>query len=390
MSYQKKAAKWMNQYPGIEDLEQKAEKRMPFVAWEYLQSGTGNEDAVRRNQQKLSEITLLPRFMRGALNIDTSTQLFGRTYGAPFGVAPVGLTGLMWPKIELFLARMAKDYNIPYSLSTVATQIPEDVGALAGDMGWFQLYPPKENDLRSKLLQRASDAGFNTLIITADVPVPSRRERTKRAGLSVPPDITPRLIWQGMMHPTWSIATLRNGLPRLKTVESYSEIKDMKAVGEFVRFKFRGNLSWEYIKEVRDLWKGPIILKGLLHPLDVEEALKAGMDGIGVSNHGGRQFDGAPAAIEMLPEIAKIVNGKAAVIFDSGIRTGLDIIRALALGADFVLMGRPFVYGVSALGQYGGDHTTEIFLDDLKNNMGQLGVETIAQVKNLKAAPVHG
>jgi L-lactate dehydrogenase (cytochrome) len=390
MSYQKKAANWMNKYPGIEDLEKKAEKRMPFVAWEYLQSGTGYEDATRRNRQKFSEITLRPRFMRGNLQIDTSTQLFGHTYQAPFGVAPVGLTGLMWPKIELYLARMARAYGIPYSLSTVATQIPEDVGPLVGDMGWFQLYPPKDPELRASLLDRVSRAGFHTLIVTADVPMPSRRERTKRAGLSMPPKISPKLIWQGMKNPAWSLATLRNGLPRLKTVETYSEMKDMAAVGEFVRFKFRGDLSWEYIKEVRDLWKGPVILKGLLHPQDVEQAIGVGVDGIGVSNHGGRQFDGAPAAIEVLPEIVKTVNGRASVIFDSGIRSGLDIVRALALGADFVLMGRPFVYGVGALGQYGADHTTEIFLDDLKNNMAQLGVETIDQIKNLKTLPVHG
>ncbi|MCL4153640.1 UNVERIFIED_CONTAM: hypothetical protein GTU68_027116 [Idotea baltica] len=374
----------MNTYPGIYDLERKAQKRLPFVAWEYLQSGTGYEKATGRNRERLDKITLLPQFMKGALDLDITTQLFGKTYQAPFGVAPVGLTGLMWPKAEVILAQMAKDCGIPFCLSTVATQIPETVSPFVGDMGWFQLYPPRDPELRASLLKRAKESGFHTLVITSDVPTSSRRERTVRAGLKTPPKITPRFIWQGITHPAWSLATIKTGLPRLRTVESYSEYKDLGSVGEFVRFKFRGDLSWDYVKEVRDLWDGPIVLKGLLHPSDAEKAIAIGVDGIGVSNHGGRQFDGVPAAIDALPAMVEVAKGKTAILFDSGIRSGLDIIRALALGADFVLMGRAFMYGVAALGKYGAEHTTRIFMDDLKNNMAQLGVSSIEEVKNLK------
>ena len=373
MSYEKQANKLMNRYPGVFDLEEKARKRLPFVAWEYLQTGTGYEVSVKRNREKLNAITLLPRFMKGEIIPDIKTELFGKTYQAPFGVAPVGLTGLMWPKAELILAKMAHKYQIPFCLSTVATKIPEEVGPLAQDMGWFQLYPPKSDELRASLLKRAKDSGFHTLVVTADVPAPSRRERTKRAGLKTPPKITPRFIWQGITHPQWSIQTLKNGLPRLRTVASYSESQKLAAVEEFVRFKFRGDLSWDYIKAVRDLWDGPMVLKGLLHPDDATKAISVGVDGIGVSNHGGRQFDGAPASIEMLPEMVKAVNGRAKILFDSGIRSGLDIVRALSLGADFVLLGRAYMYGVAALGKYGGEHTTKILMDDLKNNMEQLG-----------------
>ncbi|MEO0895060.1 MAG: alpha-hydroxy acid oxidase [Bacteroidota bacterium] len=380
MNYEKHALRLTNTYPAIEDLRRKAKKRLPFVAWEYLESGTGDEKAVDRNREGLDKITFIPQFMKGEMSFNIETELFGRKYSAPFGVAPVGLTGLMWPKAEQMLARMAARNKIPFSLSTVATQIPEDVGPEVGDMGWFQLYPPESNELRDKLIKRAKENNFHTLIITADVPVPSRRERTKRAGMKMPPKITPYFIWQGITHPWWSLATLAAGLPRLRTVESYSPSKDLATVADFVRFKFRGNLTWDYIKEVRDMWDGPIILKGILHPEDAEEALKVGMDGIGVSNHGGRQFNGVPAAIDVLPEIVRTVNGRAKVIFDSGIRSGLDIIRALSLGADFTLLGRPFLYGVGALGEIGGDHVTAILKDDLTNNMGQMGIKDLQEI----------
>lgn len=375
----------MDRYPGIAFLEEKARKRIPHVAWQYLQTGTGLGHAVGRNRAKLQQITLTPRFIKGKLSPDLSCELFGKSYQTPFGIAPVGLAGLVWPKAESILARTAKKYNFPYTLSTVATQTPETVGPQMGEMGWFQLYPPKDSKILEDLLKRAADTGFHTLIITADVPAAGRREEAQRAGLRMPPKITPDLIWQGITHPAWTIATLQSGLPSLKTVESYADSENMKEVAEFARFKFRGDLDWDYIERVRELWDGPIIMKGILHPQDALQAVEAGMDGIGVSNHGGRQFDGAPAAIDALEGIAKAVNGKAKVVFDSGIYTGLDIVRALALGADFVLIGKAFMYSCAALGNAGGDHCAEIFIDDLQNNMKQLGVESIEEVKALEA-----
>ena len=375
----------MDKYPGISDLEEKAQKRIPNVAWEYLQSGTGAGDAAERNRAKLRDVTLLPQFVKGTFKPDISTTLFGRDYKTPFGVAPVGLSGLVWPKAECILARTANQYGFPYCLSTVATQTPETVGPLVGEMGWFQLYPPKNPDILRDLLKRAEANGFHTLIITADVPAPGRRERSRKAGLSMPPKINLKMAWEGITHPAWLIETLRNGLPSLKTVESYSDSKDMKGMAEFARFKFRGDLDWDYIRTVRELWKGPIILKGLLHPQDAQKAVEAGMDGVGVSNHGGRQFDGAPAAVEALPEIVKALDGKAKVIFDSGITSGLDIVRALALGADFVMAGKAFMYGCAALGKQGGDHVADILIEDLRNNMHQLGVTSIEEVKALEA-----
>lgn len=370
----------MLKYPTIEDLAKRAKKRIPHVAWEYLNTGTGREDLLKKNIEAIKNVTIAPRFLKGQITPNIETSLFDKKYSAPFGIAPVGLTGLMWPEAEIILAKAAKKYNIPFSLSTVATETPEAVGPHMGDMGWFQLYPPREKELRKAFVERAWKNGFRTLIITADVPTPSRRERTKRAGLSMPPKITPHFIWQGITHPVWSYYTLKRGLPNLRTISEYSEFNTMMSVGAFTRDRLGGNLSWEHCKELRDIWKGPVIVKGLLHPADAEEAVKIGIDGIVVSNHGARQFDGAPTSIEALPEIIKTVNGKIKVIFDSGIRSGLDILRALHLGADFVLLGRAFIYGVAALGKYGGDHVVEILMEDLKNNMVQIGVDKIDEI----------
>ncbi|MEM1323465.1 MAG: alpha-hydroxy acid oxidase [Bacteroidota bacterium] len=383
MSYKKFKRQYLNQYPAISDLAQKARQRIPNVAWEYLQTGTGNEQLLRRNTSAFDDIVLQPQFCKGELVPDLQTTFLGQSFDAPFGIAPVGLTGLMWPQAEILLARTARHYQIPFTLSTVATETPETLAPHIGNIGWFQLYPPNSPELRAALLDRAKKAGFHTLIVTADVPIPSRRERTRRAGLQMPPKITPNFIWQALTHPTWTLRTLRNGLPRLRTIAEYAKEKSIKGVSFFVQKEWRGSLSWEYCEWLRDNWDGPVLLKGVLHPKDAEKAIQIGLDGIIVSNHGGRQFDAAPATIKALPEIVRVAKGKTAILFDSGIRTGLDILRALSLGAEFVLLGRAFIYGVAALGQHGSDHVVEILKDDLKNNMIQLGIERLDELKGL-------
>ena len=382
MSYEKRRLHLFNQYPAIPDLAEKAKKRIPTVAWAYLQTGTGTEDLIQKNIEALKRVVITPRFCKGYFNPTFETHLLGQSFSAPFGIGPVGLTGLMWPGVEVILAKTAKKYQIPYTLSTVATETPEVVGAQVGNRGWFQLYPPKETELMQKLLIRAQENGFHTLVVTADVPTPSRRERTIRAGLRMPPKITPGLIWQGLTHPNWGINTIRNGLPRLRTIEQYSEFNNMMAISKFVANRLGGNLSWEDFKLIREVWKGPVVIKGLLHSKDVEMALKVGLDGIVVSNHGGRQFDAAPTSIEALPSIVEVVNGEIPILFDSGVRNGLDIIRALYLGADFVLLGRAFIYGVAALGEMGGFHVVEILKEELRNNMAQIGVSSIQELKD--------
>ncbi len=380
MAYEQQRQRLLMKYPAIEDLAEKSRQRMPQVGWEYLITGTGREELVHRNTADFNEITLTPQFCKGHLNPRIQTTLFGQQYQAPYGVAPVGLTGLMWPRAEVLLAQTAVKCGIPFTLSTLATETPETVGPHVGEMGWFQLYPPREPELRRTLLKRAWDHGFRTLMVTADVPTPSRRERTKRAGMGIPPKITANFLWQGLTHPAWSWGTLKNGLPSLRTVANYSEFSTMMSVGEFVQGQMGGNLSWEYCKQVRDEWEGPVVVKGLLHPRDAEIAVEIGMDGVLVSNHGARQFDGAPSAIKALPEVVRAVKGKTKILMDSGVRSGLDILRAMSLGADFVFLGRAFVYGVAALGKIGGEHVVEILSGDLKNNMSQMGIEDLNEL----------
>ncbi len=376
----------MQRYPAVADLRQRARRRMPHVAHEYLEMGTGDEAGLGRNLEKMADVTLLPRFMFGELMPDPSTTLFGREYRTPFGVAPVGLCGLMWPRTEQILARTAARYRFPYCLSTVATQTPETIGRIAGDMGWFQLYPPRAREVRVDILHRVKDAGFTTLVVTADTPVGSRRERTIRAGMTMPPTISARFVWEALTHPTWTLRTLLEGLPTLRTLTKYAPSKDWKDVTAFVAQHVGGTLSWDYLREVRQEWQGPLVIKGLLHPADAEIALDVGVDAIQVSNHGARQFDGAPSAIEALPAMVERIHGRVPVLFDSGVRTGLDLIRALALGADFVFLGRAFIYAVAALGEEGGDLVAEILLADLNANLVNLGCATVADIRKIVAS----
>ena len=371
-------------YPTVWDLQKKARKRLPHFSSAYLEAGTGDEQCLVRNQERMAKVTLIPQFLKGELTQDISTVLFGQEYASPFGVAPIGLTGLIWPHTDHILARTAKKYQIPYCLSAMGSETPETIGPLIGNMGWFQLYPPSDKEIRDDLLQRAKASGFKTLVVSADAPILSRRERMLRAGLNMPPVITPSLIFQLLTHPRWTLATLKAGFPILRTMVKYTGTTDMEKLAEFVNQKIGRTLSWEYLQEVRDQWDGPLVLKGLLHPDDVKEAIRTGVDGVIVSNHGARQFNGAPAAIDVLPSIADRFMGKTAILFDSGVYSGLDILRAIALGADFVFLGRAFMYAVAALGDIGGDHVTNILIEDLKNNMVQLGVSTIEEVKQQK------
>lgn len=371
----------IQKYPAIADLKKLSEKRLPRFAYSYLETGTGDESALSRNIDQMKKITMIPRVLKGELEPDISTVLFKQKYKAPFGVAPVGMTGVIWPNTDQILAGTGKKYQIPFCLSTVGSETPETIGRIAGDSGWFQLYSPKDKEVRDDLLKRVSEAGFTTLIVTADVPVPSRRERMMRAGIKMPPAITPDLLFQTLTHPAWALSTLKHGLPSLKTMIKYAGTKNMAELAQYTEKNIGGTLSWEYLKEVRDIWKKPLVLKGILHPDDIKKAIEIGVDGVVVSNHGARQFDGAPASIDMLPCVVEQFRGKTAIMFDSGIYSGLDILRAIALGADFVFLGRAFMYGTAALGVHGGNHVADILIDDLKINMKQLGAASLKEIK---------
>ncbi|AVO37345.1 alpha-hydroxy acid oxidase [Pukyongiella litopenaei] len=376
-------------YPGVMDLKWKARKRLPAFVWEYLDSGTGTEATKARNRAALDRVGFLPAVLHGEFTPDLSTRLFGKAFPLPFGIAPVGMSGLIWPGAENTLARAAASAGIPYSLSTVASQTPEDVAPSLGDHGWFQLYPPRDEEIRRDMLNRARAAGFDTLVVTVDVPVASRRERQTRSGLTQPPRLTPRLLAQVARRPAWALAVARAGMPRMRIFDPYvSGARQNLPSTAHIGYLLRTAPDRDYIAWLRDNWQGPLVVKGVLRAEDARMLEDLGADAVWVSNHAGRQFDGAPGAIEVLADIRAATT--VPLIFDSGIEGGLDILRALATGADFVMLGRAFHFAVAALGEAGPGHLVDMLARDMAANMGQLGVRRLAELPapiQLAAAP---
>ena len=367
-----------NTYPAISDLKSRARKRIPHFVWEYLDSATGSEITQARNRSKFDEILLNPSILHGEFTPDLATSFLGRDYPLPIGIAPVGMSGLIWPDAERMLARTAAAQGIPYTISTVATQTPEDVAGDIGDQGWFQIYPPRDADIRADMLKRARDAGFHTLVMTVDVPVASRRERQTRGGLQQPPRLTPRLAIQAAQCPAWLAGIRKTGMPRMKLMDSYAQQQTALPSTQHVGYLLRTSPDWDYVDKLREEWDGPLIVKGVSLPEDAAALEAKGVDALWISNHAGRQFDGGPATIEQLPLVRAATS--LPLIMDSGIEGGLDIIRAIALGADFVMLGRAFHYGLGAMGEPGAAHVLDILRQDMIANMGQLGTKTLREL----------
>ena len=378
----------MNKYPRLSDLKKPASQRIPKFVYAYLDSGTGHDRAKDQNRAFLDGIELTPQFMRGRINPDLTTTLGSKTFKAPFGAAPIGLSSLIWPGAESIIGRAAKKNSFPYVLSTVAGESIEMVADSAGEMAWFQLYAPKSRDLMQDLLRRAKGCGYATLVVTADVPSPSRRERMRIAGAPLGSRgnsaFSPRVVWQSILRPEWAVRTLLNGGARFRNMEPYAKNNGAMGITKFIGDQLNGSLDWDYLSEIRSLWDGEIYLKGLLHGQDAARAIKLGVDGIVVSNHGGRQLDAAPSPLSQLSTIRAAVGNDVPLIVDSGIMSGLDVVRALAAGADFALIGRGFMYAVAALGSRGGEHAATILFEEVLDVMAQLGLQTIEDVKHLK------
>jgi len=365
-------------YPAIADLKARARQRLPRFVWEYLDSGTGSERARHAGPAALQAVEMMPSILHGEWVPDLSTTLLGRSYPLPFGIGPVGMSGLVWPDAERHLARAAAAARLPYTLSTVAAQTPEDIGPLAGGDAWFQLYPPRDEDIRFDMLSRARDSGFGVLVLTVDVPVASRRERQTRSGLTQPPRLTPRLLAQVAACPAWALGMARMGMPRMRMIDGYSGATSGLSSTAHAGYLLRTSPDAAYLDWLRRHWDGPLVVKGVLNPADVPMLEAAGVDAIWISNHGGRQFDGAPASVRQLPRIRAATD--LPLIFDGGITGGLDVLRALALGADFVMMARPWHYALAALGPEGPAHLVRILSADMTANMGQLGARTLADL----------
>ena len=376
---------YMTKYPRICDLETRAHRRLPPFVGAYLFSGTGKNTAREQSISDFETIRLVPRFMRGRVPTDLTTHYMGTSFAAPFSVAPVGLSSLIWPGSEVALAKAAHDAGYGYALSTVAGASVEQVGPIAKDKGIFQLYAPNDRDIAIDLIRRAKEAGFTKLILTSDVPGPSRREemRIKGAPIGSRSESKPtmRVLWQSALHPSWSLAVLaQGGKFRFRNMEPYAQPDELSNITKFIGGQLNGSLTWDYLKDLRALWDGPMMLKGPLHYEDCKMALAAGVDGLILSNHGGRQLDCAPSPISQLPQLRKKLGKDVTLAIDSGLRSGLDIARAIALGADFCFLGRAFLMGVAALGTKGASHAGAVLIEELENTMMQLGVKTIEEL----------
>ena len=366
-------------YPSIDDLRARARQRIPRFAFEYLDGGCNEDVNLHKNTSDIRAVELKPFYLSKHTGSDMRTELFGEVYDAPFGIAPVGLQGLMWPNAPEILARAAHAHNIPFVLSTVTTASIERIGELTEGKFWYQLYHPADNALRDDILNRAEAAGCKVLVVLCDVPTFGYRPRDIRNGLAMPPKMTLRNILQIMGRPNWAIRTLLHGQPNFATMKKYMpKGLDMKQLGMYMNQTFSGRLNEEKIAPIRDRWKGKIVLKGVASEEDTEMAIRLGLDGIIVSNHGGRQLDAGQSTIRSLPPITGKYAGRIKIMLDSGLRSGPDIARALASGAEFAFLGRSFMYGVAALGQQGGQHTISILKTQLKQVMEQICCEKVA------------
>ncbi len=365
--------KFDSRYPSVDDLRTRAKARIPRFAFEYLDGGCNEDVSIARNTSDIRDVELIPQYLTQHLGSDMKTELFGHTYDAPFGIAPVGLQGLMWPKSPEILAQAAVEHNIPFVLSTVTTSSIETIAKITEGRAWFQLYHPAEDKVRDDIINRAKVAGCPVLVILCDVPTFGYRPRDIRNGLAMPPKMSLRNILQIMGKPTWALRTLIDGQPSFETLKPYMPKQlNLAQLGQFMDQTFSGRLNEEKIKPIRDMWPGKLVLKGVASENDAEIACRCGIDGIIVSNHGGRQLDAGPSAISSLRAIAEKYRGRIKVMMDSGIRSGPDIARTMASGADFTFMGRSFMYGVAALGEKGGDHTISIMKRQLLQVMEQI------------------
>ena len=370
-------------YPSIEDLRERARQRIPRFAFEYLDGGCNEDVNLHKNTAELREVELKPYYLSQHTTSDMRTELFGKTYDAPFGIAPIGLQGLMWPGAPEMLAKAARKHNIPFILSTVTTASLETIGKITDGNFWFQLYHPAENTLRDDLLDRAEAAGCDVLCVLCDVPSFGYRPRDIRNGLAMPPKMTVANMLQIMGKPNWALRTLFHGQPEFANLKKYMPKNlNMGQLGQYMNQTFSGRVNEAKIAPIRDRWKGKLVLKGVASAEDTEMAIRLGFDGIIVSNHGGRQLDAGQSAVKSMEPIVDQYAGKIKIMMDSGVRSGVDIARTLASGAEFAFLGRSFMYGVAALGADGGDHVATILKKQLQQVMEQVCCEKVEDFPN--------
>jgi (S)-mandelate dehydrogenase len=368
----------------IEDLRSLAQRRIPKGVFEFVDRGSEDEIALRNNRDAFERIKLTPRTLIDVSKRNQGIELFGHTLKMPIAIAPTGIAGLMWYQGELELARAAAAAGIPFTLATGSMTAMEEIAEQAPGRLWFQLYMWPDRSLSHKLVERSRQAGFEALVVTVDGVVAGNREYNLRNGFTIPFTYSPRNVIDVMRHPRWMFGVLgrymaNGGMPRY---ENYPlELKKKVTAAPMGKSMMRNDsLSWEDLRMLRKIWPHTLIVKGIMHPRDALEAAACGADAVVVSNHGGRNFDSTQAPIDVLPQVVDAVGHRLTVLMDSGVRRGSDVIKALALGAKAVLVGRPTLYGTAAGGQAGAARAIEIFREEIDRAMAHLGCRGVAEI----------
>ena len=373
----------------IDDLRRLALRRLPNGVFNYIDGGAEDEVTMRANREAFRRWNFAPRVLRDMSQVDTSTTLLGRRLPFPLVLAPAGFTRMPDPDGELAVARAAARAGIPYCLSTVATRSIEEVAAAADGCHWFQLYPLRDRVLTRDLVQRAAAAGYQAMMPTVDMAVSGRRERDVRRGFTLPPQIGLGTILDGIRHPGWTWRFIRSEPIVFSNVlgRSASDGTTPVALADFINTQFDPGFSWQDVAWLRDAWQGSLVIKGIQTVADARIAADHGCDAIVLSNHGGRQLDGAPPALDLVAPVADAVGDRIALICDGGVRRGGDIVKALALGADACMAGRAYLYGLGAGGEAGVDYAISLLAEEMSRTMALIGCTSVAEIGRAHVAP---
>jgi L-lactate dehydrogenase (cytochrome)/(S)-mandelate dehydrogenase len=370
----------INRAINIADLQKMAKRRLPRIVYDFIEGGVEDELGIARNEASFDRERLVPRYLVDVSKRDQSCDLFDRKYASPFGVSATGLASLFRPGADLMLAEAAAAADIPFMMSGLSTASIEAAARIAPTHCWYQLYVARDREITLDLIRRVRDAGFGTLVLTVDVPVSSKRERNLRNGFALPPKLSAATMLDALKHPGWIAGYMRHGMPRFENWAPYARANSTTPqINAFAAKQApASSVTWEHLEEFRQLWPRHLLVKGILHRDDAMRAAKIGVDGIIVSNHGGRQLDRAPAPLEVLPGIREAVGDKVTLIVDGGVRRGADIVMALCHGARFVMVGRATLYGAAAGGLEGARKAIAILREEIDLVLGQIGCPDVA------------
>jgi (S)-mandelate dehydrogenase len=381
------AARSVSRANSIEDLRQRAKRWLPRAVFEFFDGGAEDEITLRENRAAFERVRLSPRVLVDVSRVDTATTILGAPAALPIAIAPTGAVGFGRHGADIAIARAAKAFGIPYALSTTATASIERIAAAAPGRLWFQAYILKQRDFTLRLIARAKEAGYEALVITVDLPVGGKRERDFRNDFSIPFRFTPRNVLDFASRPAWALPMLRHGVPQMENLAGFTPEASATAVASSVGRSYDPSFDWDAFKAMRDTWPRKLIVKGIVRPDDAERAVAAGCDAIVVSNHGGRQLDGGIATLDALPGVVAAAGGRASVLIDGGVRRGVDVLKALALGAEAVLVGRATLYGACIGGEAGAARALAILQEEFVRSMQLCGARQVAEIGPELLAP---